>query len=452
MATHENQEPTSYKIMSIEDVEFSRWLLDIERRAILPLKWILLLGSFFLWEYTLPGLAWLEVDVFIVFFFYALSILAIHYFFLFSRIPPHQVRIFCYGSYAIDLLYVTALIYLDYAHMRRGGAASPDFYVLYFLLLIRGFVLYRSAVESILVNVMISLLFLFSTWLEEQSVSFVFRRPFLVKISLVWMVILLAWFIFEIINRQKFELLRVRERLYQSERLTALGELAAGVAHEINNPIGIISAYADYLIRQADNADPHREDYEIIRNEAQRCKKIVGELLQFTRPSETRREPTDLCALNDEVLRFIFHDRTDSTIRLEKKYATDLLWALVDPTQIKQALLNVYVNAQQAFGVEGGEIQVAISQVGRETVQLTIADNGRGIAPKDLPRVFDPFFTRKPGGSGLGLTITRRLLEANDGEIELRSRQPTGVVVTITFRSLVAPPNRSAATGRTSPP
>lgn len=432
--------------MTLEEAEFYHWLVDVERRAILPLKWALLLSSIFIWEYARSGpLTWPEVDVFLVFFVYLLSILAMHYFFVFSRIPPQQVRSFCYTSYAVDLLYVTALIYLDFVHQTGPGLESPDFYILYFLLLIRGFVLYRSVVESIFVNVLISLLFVFAIWMQEQSLSFLFRRPFLVKISLVWMVILLSWFIFEIINRQKFELLRARERLYQSERLTALGELAAGVAHEINNPIGIISAYADYLLRQAVGEDPRREDYEVIRSEAQRCKKIVGELLRFARPSETRREPTDLCALNDEVLRFMFHDRTDTSIRLDKQYAANLPWVLVDPLQVKQALLNVYVNAQQALGVEGGDIEVTISQTARDAVQITIADSGRSIDPKDLARIFDPFFTRKPGGSGLGLTITRRVLEANEGEIEMRPRKPNGVVVAITFRALVAPPAGSAA-------
>jgi signal transduction histidine kinase len=446
MAEQDEPKPTARRPLSEEDIEFRRWLLDIERRAILPLKWVLLLGSVFIWEYMRPGLAWLELDVFIVFFVYGLSILAIHYFFIFSKIPLHQVRMFCYGSYGVDLLYVTALIWLDHVHRRDLGLGVPDFHIIYFLLLIRGFVLYRSTIESVFVNVLISVLFVFSIWIEEQSLTFVVWRPFLVQIALVWMVILLAWFIFAIINRQKFELLRARERLHQSERLTGLGELAAGVAHEINNPIGIISAYAEYLIRQGGGDDPRREDYEVILTEAQRCKKIVGELLRFARPSETRREPTDLCALNEEVMRFIFHDRTDTTIHLEKLYAANLSWVLVDPTQIKQALLNVYVNALQALGVDGGEIRVSIGSVGRDAVQITIADTGRGIEAKDLARVFDPFFTRKPGGSGLGLTITRRLLEANDGEIELRPRKPKGIVAAITFRSLVAPPAPSAAT------
>jgi len=439
MAAQDEQNPTAPKQMSVEDAEFCRWLVDVERRAILPLKWALLLSTIFVWQYTRPGLTWPEVDVFVVFFVYAMSILAMHYFFVFSQIPPPQVRAFCYSSYAVDLLYLTALILLDHSHTRAPDVGAPDFYILYFLLLIRGFVLYRTAVESIVVNVLISLLFVFSIWLEEQSLTFVFKRSFLVKMSLVWMVILLAWFIFEIINRQKFELLRARERLYQSERLTALGELAAGVAHEINNPIGVISTYADYLIRQADGGDPHCEDYEVILNEAQRCKKIVSELLSFARPSETRREPTDLCAVNEEVLRFIFHDRSDTTVQLKKNYATNLPWVLVDPVQVKQALLNVYVNAQQALGAEGGEIRVSIAPVGRNRLQVAVADTGRGIPAKDLARVFDPFFTRKPGGSGLGLAITRRLLEANDGEIEIRPRRPRGVVVTITFRALVSP-------------
>jgi signal transduction histidine kinase len=355
--------------------------------------------------------------------------------------------VYCYGSYVVDLLYVTALVYLDHVHPRAPGLGTPDFYILYFLLLIRGLVLYRTAIDSVVVTVLISLLFVFSFWLEERSAGLAPQRSFLVQMSLVWMVIFLAWFIFDIINRQKFELLRARERLYRSERLTALGELAAGVAHEINNPIGIISTYADYLIRQAEKNDPHREDYEVIRSEAQRCKRIVGELLSFARPSETRREPTDLCALNDEVLRFIFHNRQDTTIRLNKHYADDLPWGHVDPLQIKQALLNVYVNAQQALGVDGGEIAVEIALAGRNGLQVVIADTGRGIDPKDIPRMFDPFFTSKPGGTGLGLTITQRLLEANDAEIEIAGREPRGVVVTITFHAIVSPLAAAAKSG-----
>lgn len=424
--------------MSAEDLEFCRWLMEAERHAVLPLKWALLLCSIFVWEYTRPGLTWPEVDVFAVFFTYALSILAIHYFLAFSKVPPQQVRAFCYASYGVDLAYVTALIYLDNAHARAPGLGAIDFYILYFLLLMRGFVLYRSAVETIAVNVLISLLFVFSVWLHERTLTFVFKRSFLVKMSLVWMVILLAWFIFDMINRQKFELLRARERLYESERLRALGELAAGVAHEVNNPIGIISAYAEYLLRQADGDDPRREDYKVILDEAQRCKKIVSELVDFARPSEARREPTDLCSLNDEVLRFVFHDRTDNRLQIKKNYAQHLPLVLVDPSQIKQALLNVYVNAQQALGADGGEIAVSIAAIGRGSVRIEIADNGRGINPKDLARVFDPFFTRKPGGTGLGLAITRRLVESNDGEIEMRPRQPRGVIVAMTFRRTVA--------------
>jgi signal transduction histidine kinase len=425
--------------LTAEEAQFRRWLVDFERRAILPLKWALLVSSIVVWEYTRLGVAWPEVDVFMVFFVYALSILALHYFLVFSAVPLRQVRVFCYASYAIDLLYVTALVYLDHRHPRAPGLGMPDFYILYFLLLIRGLALHRTAIDSVVVTVLISLLFIFSFWLEERSPESVVSRTFLVKMSLVWMVIFLAWFIFDIINRQKFELLRARERLYQSERLTALGELAAGVAHEINNPIGIISTYADYLLRQAEQTDPHREDYEVIHSEAQRCKRIVGELLSFARPTETRREPTDLCALNDEVLRFIFHDPSNTQVQLAKSYGDDLPWVHIDPVHIKQALLNVYVNAQQALGTDGGEIAVDIAAAGRRGLRLTVADTGRGIEPKDMARLFDPFFTSKPGGTGLGLTITRRLLEANDAEIDIQSRSPRGVIVTIVFHTLVSP-------------
>jgi signal transduction histidine kinase len=429
---------------AVKGAEFYRWLVEIERRAILPLKWSLLFSSIFVWVYT-RGPMLPDVDVFVVFFLYACTIIANHYFFTFSKIPLQQVRGFCYFSYAMDLAFVTALIYLDSRHQLTSDVGSTDFYILYFLMIMRGLVLYRTAIDSLIVNLLISLLFVLSFWLRERSIAFFYERQFLLKIALVWMVILLSWFLFEIINRQKFELLKARERLYQTQQLTALGEMAAGIAHEINNPIGIISTYAEYLIRKADASDPSQEDYEVIRNEAQRCKRIVSELLHFARPSESRREPVDPRAVNDEVLRFIFHDRDSGTIKVEKHYPSAPPWVLVDPVQIKQALLNIYVNAQQALGVEGGQIDISLTQLSRDAVELVVADTGPGVAAQDLPRLFDPFFTRKAGGSGLGLAITRRLLEANEATIEILPRKPKGLVVKITFHAVVTSPTAMIA-------
>jgi two-component system NtrC family sensor kinase len=243
----------------------------------------------------------------------------------------------------------------------------------------------------------------------------------------------MSWFIVQVINRQKAELLRTREKLVQSENLALVGELAAGVAHEINNPIGIISTYSDFLTRNAAPDDERRKDYEVIHAEASRCEAIVKELLTYARPAGRDIVPVDLVKLNDEVLEFVSRRIGQGNTRPEvaRDYEQRLPWPLVDPTQLKQALLNIYLNAFQALeGTANAHVTARIRKdEAANQVNLCVEDNGPGIAPEDLRRIFDPFFTTRARGTGLGLSITRRLVEACGGEVHVRSKKGTGTTV-----------------------
>jgi len=330
----------------------------------------------------------------------------------------------------VDVLFVTILVHFDTGHY-VGRAMQSDFYVLYFLLILRGFGLFRTARENLLMNLLICVLFILSVRLQEQSVSLL-GRGMALKFALIWMVILMSWFIVEIINKQKAELLKARERLIRSEQMATLGELAAGVAHEINNPIGIISAYSEYLLKNAGKTNPLSEDYEVIHKEAMRCERIVSELLSFANPSVKEIAECDIRQLNDEVVKFLFHEKEEGRIQVEQQYASEVPMVLADPMQLKQALLNIYLNARQAIEGEG-MIDVTIEPVGKDAnfVRVGIADTGKGIDEDDLERVFEPFFTRKKGGTGLGLTITQRIIEAHQGRIAIQRRKPRGTLVEI---------------------
>jgi signal transduction histidine kinase len=418
--------------MKPEDREYLLWLTRIERDAIVPLKWAILFITVFFWlwinKFVLP-----EPHVFLLFYVYAMFNAAQTYFFHFRRVTLTQVKPFCYTSYLVDILYVTLLVYFD---RTRAYAASDqfDFYILYFLLILRGFALFRTAGENILMSVLISVLFILSIRLHTPTEWPQSAQNFALKFSLIWLVLLMSWFIINLINQQKSEIMRVREKLIRSEHLATLGEIAAGVAHEINNPIGIISAYAEYLQKRVDASPEIKEDLETIFKEAQRSKRIIDELLNFARPAGNDLRECDLRTLNDEVLAFVFHDTQQTKIEVTRTYDDMVPSVLGDPMQIKQALLNIYLNARQAIE-NSGKIHVFIGRAEKDNrqVRVVVQDDGVGIAEEDLERVFEPFFTRKKGGTGLGLSITQRIVESHGGEIMLRQVKPHGTIVEITF-------------------
>ena len=420
--------------LSQEDREYLKWLTRIECRAIIPLKWAILVVSLVVWfwsaNFSLPA-----PEVFLLFLLYGMFNIAQSYFFYARRVTAQQIKPFCYVSYFIDIIFITLLIYLD-ATRYYGHNVQSDFYILYFLMILRGFALFRRAREAIFMSLFITGLFVFTIWFRETSFDFLRQRAFALKFALIWMVSLMSWFIVEMINNQKMELMKIRESLLRSEQFATLGQMAAGVAHEINNPIGIISAYSEYLLKNSSPEDSHYEDYETLHKEALRCEKIVSQLLNFANPQAREITKCDLGKLNEEILAFIFHEKDHPSITIEKDISTPLPEILCDPVQIKQALLNIYLNAKQAM-TDTGEKRIFVSlhpsPNHQNTLTLRIRDTGCGIKKDILDKVFDPFFTQKKGGAGLGLSITHRIIEGHSGTIQIRNSPPHGAEVEITL-------------------
>lgn len=421
-----------------EEREFRVWLRSVERRAILPLKWAIFVTSFIFWRLSHANYWPPPTGVFALFVVYLMVNLGESYFFWVSRVGLSQVRNVCIVSYCIDVLFVTVLVFFDAQKYPAAPGPGTDFYIFYFLLILRGFALFRTARGNLMANAVVGAIFVVT--LLWQDTSTFNSRNALIRIIFIWLVILMSWFIVEIINRQKAEIMRARENLIRSENMSVLGQLAAGVAHEINNPIGIISAYAELFLKNAPIDDTRREDFEAIHTEALRCKDIVAELLTYARPSAPTRKPVDLRVLNDEVLNFLFRHQPSELIKIEKDYAADLPNAPIDANQLKQALLNIYLNARQAMEKKGGVLRVILRRE-RPTggVIQRVEDTGSGISEHEMKHIFDPFFTTRHGGTGLGLSITRRIIEDHGGTIRLESNPGQGTAVEITLPGNAAP-------------
>jgi len=226
----------------------------------------------------------------------------------------------------------------------------------------------------------------------------------------------------------------MEQQLRRSEKLASIGTLAAGVAHEINNPLTGILLYASIL-----NSDKRLDpallpDLERIISEARRCGGIVKNLLEFSRESLPEKESADLEAILEEVIRF-FHNQPDFiNITIRKNYSHDLPHISVDPNQMQQVFLNLVINAGHAMP-QGGVLEISTyrSPDGKY-VCAEVKDTGTGIPEENITRIFDPFFTTKPEGTGLGLAISYGIIENNGGKIEVKSTVGQGTLFVVMLR------------------
>ncbi len=218
--------------------------------------------------------------------------------------------------------------------------------------------------------------------------------------------------------------------LAQQEKMAALGVLSSGVAHEINNPLGVILGYAGHLEGKMDPADPNFRYIQDIRKESKRCKGIVQDLLSYARTPKPALEETDLNALLDQIADFAANHLDLHHVALRRSLAPDLPRVLVDPDQMRQVAINLILNAGAAME-SGGTITVGTSACAGGGVEIAIRDEGAGIAPENLEKIFEPFFTTKARGTGLGLAITKRIVEQHFGSIMVESELGKGTTFTV---------------------
>jgi PAS domain S-box-containing protein len=228
----------------------------------------------------------------------------------------------------------------------------------------------------------------------------------------------------------------------QADKLAALGTLAAGLAHELNNPIGIISSRVELMLLEADRqalpADT-RDDLVVLRRHAQRVTRIVQGLLSFARQSSQSRGPVDLNQIVDDTLLLVEKQAAKEGVTLARRLTPGLPPIQGDPTALEQVLMNLILNARDAVD-RRGEILVETDLItGRpDQVRLMVRDTGPGIPTEVLPRIFDPFFTTKPGGTGLGLSISYGIVREHGGTVDVHSEPGRGTTFILSFPAAAA--------------
>ncbi len=220
----------------------------------------------------------------------------------------------------------------------------------------------------------------------------------------------------------------------RAEKLAALGTLAAGLAHELNNPIGIMSSRIEVMLMEGEALPRHvHEDLEVLHRQAQRVARITQGLLTFARSSAGERGPVDLNHIVRETLLLAENPIAKGGVKVTAELAPDLPAILGDADTLQQVMLNLVTNARDAVDT-GGEIRIVTRR--RETdrmIELVVSDTGRGIAPEDLARIFDPFFTTKPTGTGLGLSLTHGIVREHGGTIDVESAPGRGTRFILAF-------------------
>lgn len=228
------------------------------------------------------------------------------------------------------------------------------------------------------------------------------------------------------------EVRRLQEEIRRKEKLAALGGLAAGVAHEIRNPLSSIKGLASFFGNKFAEGSDDREAAAVMVREVDRLNRVISELLEFARPSALNLKPKDVNELLEHSVRLVRQDAKTKNIDINLSKGDNLPLALLDPDRFSQCLLNVYLNAIHAMD-EGGVLSVRTLPGNNEDIKVEIEDTGKGIDPGDLDKIFDPYFTTKSSGTGLGLAIVHKIIEAHQGSIKVRSTPGTGTAFTISI-------------------
>jgi two-component system sensor histidine kinase HydH len=236
-----------------------------------------------------------------------------------------------------------------------------------------------------------------------------------------------------ILFRDMTEIRRLEEEIARSRRLASLGSLAAGVAHEIRNPLSSIKGFATWF-RERHREDPEdRETADVMIREVDRLNRVITQLLEFARPLTIDRVPMLLSAVIRHALRMVEGDARAKGIVVEADLSSDIGEIPLDADRMTQVFLNLFQNAIASMAA-GGVLRVSLGQRDEKTVCVTVADTGIGIPREDLHRVFDPYFTTRPSGTGLGLAIVQKIVEGHGGEVRLESEPGRGTKATVLIR------------------
>ena len=219
----------------------------------------------------------------------------------------------------------------------------------------------------------------------------------------------------------------------QTEKLSALGRMAAGIAHEINNPLAGVLLYSSNLYKKASVDSPFHEGLGIIIRETQRCKVIIQDLLEFSREQEPTKTLTNINEVIEKSLKILDNEFRLRHIKIENKSSGEIEPTLLDENQIEQVLVNLLLNAAQAIDKNGTIVIETLKHPVRKRIVVRITDSGLGIPLEHMSKIFDPFFSTKKNGSGLGLAVSYGIIRNHKGRLDVENLKDGGCRFTITL-------------------
>lgn len=246
-------------------------------------------------------------------------------------------------------------------------------------------------------------------------------------LAAVLLATVLTFFWYQRYQRSAKEL---QDAMKRKEKLMALGHLAAGVAHEIRNPLSSIKGLAKYFAERTPAGGESHELAQVMAKEADRLNRVVSELLELVKPAHLSLQKVDLNAVITHSLHLVSQDAASREIQFRFSANSTLPAIQADPDRLTQVLLNLYLNAIHAIGRQG-TITVTASESSAGRVKITVADSGKGIAPEQLEAIFTPYFTTKADGTGLGLAVVQNIIEQHGGTIQVTSAEGKGAVFTL---------------------
>lgn len=235
-----------------------------------------------------------------------------------------------------------------------------------------------------------------------------------------------------VLLRDITEIRHLKKEMQRKERLASLGSLAAGVAHEIRNPLSSIKGFATYFKERYKDVPEDQDTAEIMIREVERLNRVIGQLLEFARPLNVQQKTTDIVEVLRHSIEVIRKQAVSQGISIDTRHLPDKpVSAYIDQDRIGQVLLNIYLNAVEAME-NGGVLKVWIEHDEvNENIAVNISDTGYGIPGHDVGRVFDPYFTTKQSGTGLGLAIVHKIMEAHSGQVTITSIEEKGTTVSL---------------------
>ena len=370
--------------------------------------------------------------------------LSIIYALAIDRIKKHIA--FAYVQILIDTFVVTAILFVT-------GSFSSIFSFLYLVVIIYSSIL-LSIRGTLVIAALCSIQFGIMVDFEYYGIIYPFitegamlasNHPWnqvlykiLITMTACFAVAFLSSFLSEQVRSTRKELRVMENHVKRVEKMAAVGEMAAGLAHEIKNPLASLTGSIQLLKEDIQHEPDHDRLMQIILREADRLSSLANNFLLYARPPAGKVESIELERVLIETAELFENDASnDGRITTTKKLQSDI-WISMDPVHLRQILWNLLLNASEAIEGEG-VIDIEMYELKNKRACIKITDNGCGMSPEELKSMFDPFFTTKPTGTGLGLSIVHRILEAYDFWMNVESEADQGTTLTLHFKQMDSP-------------